>query len=123
MKTLSPKERVLKLLQRRNARLKFKEIRDQAKLSNKETELVIAEIRKTRNDLVYAKFDKTFYFSDVVTHYSNQTDLSQVMPLEGQFGFISDTHLGSIGERLDLMKWAYDTFAERGIKQVFHTGD
>jgi predicted phosphodiesterase len=123
MKTLSPKERVLKLLQRRNARMKFKEIRSLAKLSNKETELAIAEIRKTRNDLVYAKFDKTFYFSDVVTHYSNQTDLSQVMPLEGQFGLISDTHLGSIGERLDLMKWAYDVFAARGIKQVFHQGD
>lgn len=111
------------LLRKRNARYKFKELAKLAKLTYKQTEQAIAELRKKHNNLVYAKFDKTYYFSDVVTHYSNQTDLSQTMAMEGQFGFISDTHLGSIGERLDLVKWAYDTFAERGIKQVFHTGD
>lgn len=111
------------LLRRRNARYKFKELAKLAGLTYKQTEQAIAELRTKHGNLVFAKFDKTYYFSDVVTHYSNLTDLSQGMPLEGQFGLISDTHLGSIGERLDLLKWAYDTFAARGIKQVFHCGD
>ena len=111
------------LLRKRNARYKFKELAALAKLTYKATEQAIAQLRQKHNNLVYAKFDKTYYFSDVVTHYSSQTDLSQIMPLEGSFGLLSDTHLGSIGERLDLVKWAYDTFAERGIKQVFHCGD
>lgn len=123
MKTLSPGQRVLKLLQRKNARLKFKEIRALAKLTVKETELAIAEIRKAHKNLVFAKFDKTYYFSEVPTQFANRTDLSQVMPLKGCFGVISDTHLGSNAERLDLIRKAYDTFAERGIKQVFHCGD
>ena len=37
--------------------------------------------------------------------------------------FISDTHLGSVAERLELVNEAYDTFAEAGISHVFHMGD
>lgn len=112
-----------KLLRKRGARYKFKELATLAKLTFKQTELAISELRKRYPNLVFAKFDKTYYFSDIPTQYSNQTDLSQVMELEGKFGIVSDTHLGSNGERLDILKTAYDTFAARGIKQVFHCGD
>jgi predicted phosphodiesterase len=118
-----PVEVIERLLRKRNARYKFRELAKLAKLTFKATEQAISELRQKYPNLVYAKFDKTYYFSDVVTHYSNQTDLSQVMPLEGSFGLVSDTHLGSIGERLDVLKWAYDTFQAKGIKHVFHTGD
>lgn len=115
--------KVLALLMKRNARYKFRDLAKAAGLTFAELEKSIAEIRQTRKNLVYAKFDRTYYFGDTPTWYSNQTDLSQAMPLEGSFGCISDTHLGSVAERLDLMKMAYDTFAERGITKVFHCGD
>lgn len=111
------------LLRKRGARYKFRELATLAKLTFKATEQAIAELRKSNKNLVYAKFDKTYFFSEIPTQYSNQTDLSQVMELEGKFGIVSDTHLGSNGERLDILKKAYDTFAERGISQVFHCGD
>lgn len=39
------------------------------------------------------------------------------------FGCISDTHLASHCERLDVLEDAYDEFKSRGIKQVYHSGN
>jgi len=38
-------------------------------------------------------------------------------------GFVSDTHLGSKHERLDVLNALYDLFAAEGIKHVFHGGN
>lgn len=119
----SNSERVLALLQKRNARYKFKELMALTRLSLKEMREAIAEVRKTQRNLVFAKFDKTYYLSDTPTQYSNQTDLSQEMDDEGSFGLISDTHFGSDAERPDIVAAAYDEYARQGITKVFHTGD
>lgn len=39
------------------------------------------------------------------------------------FGVISDTHLGSHYERLDVLNFAYDDFSKSGIKTVYHAGN
>ena len=39
------------------------------------------------------------------------------------FGFLSDTHLGSKYERLDVLHELYDRFAEQGVDRVFHAGN
>lgn len=39
------------------------------------------------------------------------------------FGVVSDTHLGSKYERLDVLNALYDTFAQEGVKRVFHAGN
>lgn len=114
--------KVLALLRKRNARYKFKELATLAKITHAELTRVIAEVRQEVPNLVFAKFDKTYYLSAVPTWYSNQTDLSH-LPLQGEIGVISDTHLCSDAERLDLVNLAYDKFAERGIKVVLHVGD
>lgn len=116
-------ERVLALLQKRNARHKFKELMALAKLSVKELREAIAELRKQNRNIVFGKFDRTYFLSDTPTQYSNQTDLSEEMPDEGTFGLISDTHLGSDAERLDLVRDAYAEFKRQGITKVFHSGD
>ncbi len=121
MKT--PTERVLAFLKQKNARYKFKEICRQLKLSKEELEIAIADIRKDYKNLIYGKYDHTFYFGDTPTWYSNQTDLSREMPLEGSFGLISDTHLCSVAERLDILKEAYDHYTKEGITKVIHCGD
>ena len=116
-------DRVLALLRRPPGRYKFKHIVAKTKLTSKEVNDAIADLRKTQPNLVFAKFDRTFFLSDTPTHYNFQTDLSKEMKPEGMFGAISDTHLCSNAERLDLIRCAYDIFEARGIKQVFHSGD
>lgn len=116
-------EIVESLLRKRNARYKFKEISELAKLTVKATQDAIFELRQKHPNLIFAKFDKTYYFGETPTHYYNQTDLSREMPTSGSFGLISDTHLGSIAERLDIVNLAYETYAKRGITKVFHAGD
>lgn len=116
-------ERVLGLLQKRNARYKFKELMSLTKLSVKELRAAIAELRQSQKNLVFAKFDRTYYLSDTPTWYSNQTDLSELLPEAGSIGVLTDTHLCSDAERLDLVNNAYDEFARQGITTVFHVGD
>lgn len=119
----TPTERVLGMLKRPGGRFKFKHFVAELKLSTKDVEGAIADLRKSHPNLVFAKFDRTFYLSDTPTPYNFQTDLSRVLPKEGCVGLISDTHLCSNAERLDLVNFAYDTFKARDIKQVFHSGD
>lgn len=114
-------DRVLALLKR--GRFKFKHIVARTKLTSREVEKAISELRSQYPNLVFAKFDRTFYFSDTPTHYNFQTDLSQTLPTEGCVGVVSDTHLCSNAERLDIVNHAYDTFASRGITTVLHAGD
>jgi predicted phosphodiesterase len=42
---------------------------------------------------------------------------------EFRFGFITDTHLCSKFQRLDVLNYAYETFVARKIKAVFHAGN
>lgn len=123
MEKLSAVERVVKLLSKPNTRLKFKELCAKAHLQPKQLDEAIYEIRKLRPDLLFGKFDHCYWFSDTPTWYSNQTNLSRVMPLAGKFGVLSDTHLCSVAERIDVLKMAYDEFERQGITVVFHTGD
>ena len=116
-------ESVIDILEKRDTRLKFQDLAVATGLSNQDLAAAIVEVRKMRPDLMYGKFDKKYWFSNVPTWYSNQTDLSDRLPLVGQIGVITDTHLCSIAERLDLVNEAYDVFAERGIKTVLHCGD
>lgn len=119
----SPAEQVLELLRPKNARLKFKQLMTGTGLTQEQLNEAISQVRKTHNNLVFAKFDRTFYLSDTPTWYNNSTDLSRVLPSEGVFGVISDTHLGSVAERLDIVNKAFDRYAEVGVQVVFHQGD
>jgi predicted phosphodiesterase len=50
-------------------------------------------------------------------------DLGKVLGEKWKFGIVSDTHLGSVCERLDVLEAAYDCFAKEGITTVFHAGN
>lgn len=50
-------------------------------------------------------------------------DLALQFQEEHIFGFVTDTHLCSKSERLDVLRAAYDVFADRGIVTVFHAGN
>jgi len=40
-----------------------------------------------------------------------------------RFGVVSDTHLGSLYDNLELLDTAYSIFAKEGVKGVYHVGD
>lgn len=46
--------------------------------------------------------------------------------LEGKshkFGYVTDTHLGSLYADMALLNFSYDVFASEGVSTVFHSGD
>jgi predicted phosphodiesterase len=114
---------IIAILSERDTRLKFKELSKKAGLTAEELELCMPIARKIRPDLMFGKFDNKYWLSNTPTWYSNQTDLSTILPLAGEIGIVTDTHLCSVAERLDVLEMAYDTFAKRGIKTVLHIGD
>lgn len=50
-------------------------------------------------------------------------DLKRLHGEDFAFGLISDTHLCNKHSRIDVLEAAYDTFASRKIKDVFHAGN
>jgi len=50
-------------------------------------------------------------------------ELSRLIGKEHCFGIVSDTHLCSTCERLDVLEAAYDEFARRKITDVIHAGN
>lgn len=50
-------------------------------------------------------------------------DLSQFAGEKFKFGYVTDNHLGSKYERLDVLKALYDIFKESGVTTVFNTGN
>ena len=81
----------------------------------------IDQLRSAGKQILFSKEDKTYYLSDLPTWFSRHTDLN--LPDEGEIGCVSDTHLASNAERLDLLNEIYDDFADSGITTVLHTGD
>jgi len=52
-----------------------------------------------------------------------EIDVKKFFGKRFRFGAISDTHLGSKHERLDVLNALYDVFEEEGINTVFHGGN
>jgi predicted phosphodiesterase len=123
VKTVSPADRIIAVLSKPNVRLKFKDLAVKAKINPAELSKFLIAAREIRPDLTYGKFDRTYWLTNTPTWYSNSTDLSGVLNSDGEIGVVSDTHLASVADRLDLLNEAYDIFRERGIEHVFHIGD
>lgn len=116
------KEKLLKTLKRPNTRLKFRDLKRILSVNNETLERIIGEVRREGYQIVYGKVDHCYWLSTVPTPYSNIYDMS-FLPHAGKIGSISDTHICSDAERLDLCEVAYDIFVHEGITTVFHSGD
>ncbi len=101
---------------------KFRELKSIAKTTNNGLAEIIRNLRAQGYQIVLNRFDRTYHLSKIPTPYSNFFDMSW-LPLKGKLGIISDTHLCSEAERLDLVNKAYDDFASQGITTVIHAGD
>lgn len=119
--SLTPKEKLIKALLK-DKRYKFRDLRSIVGCTNKHLESLISECRADGLKIVYGKLDRTFFLSRASTPYSTPFDMSW-LPSKGKLGLVSDTHLCSDAERLDLIEKAYTRFSEEGIKTVIHAGD
>ena len=115
------RDKLLKAFQK-DARYKFRDLKTIIKGTNEQLTNLISGLRKEGYKIVHSKLDRTFYLSRIPTPYSDYYDLSN-LPTKGRIGLISDTHLCSIAERVDLCEKAYDLFASLDISTVFHCGD
>lgn len=55
--------------------------------------------------------------------FSHTTPITEYFRREARIGIVSDSHFGSLWERLDLVKKAYTIMHRQGIKTVLHAGD
>ncbi len=55
--------------------------------------------------------------------FSHSTPIGEYTGREARIGLVSDSHFGSLWERLDLVKKAYAIMHRLGIKTVLHAGD
>lgn len=106
-----------------NARYSLSELRAILKVrTNAEVEEAISYLRQNGMKIVWSRLEQTYYLSRVPTPYSNFFDFTD-LPAQGILGCISDTHLASDADRLDLVEQAYDGFEKEGITTVLHAGD
>jgi predicted phosphodiesterase/biotin operon repressor len=64
----------------------------------------------------------SYFLSDVLPPMK-PLNIKGLRGKEIKFGVVSDTHLCSHSERLDVLEAAYDTFKQQKITQVFHAGN
>lgn len=119
---MSPAERIFAILQS-GGMFNFRELSEKSGLTKPELEEAIHEMRLNHPNVRFLKFSKQYQLDKTPTPYFQQHNFARSLELEGVIGLISDTHLGSIAERLDILEEAYSTFKECGVSQVFHTGD
>jgi len=63
------------------------------------------------------------YFLSDVTPPIDALNIKIAKGKEIKIGVLSDTHICSYHERLDVLEAAYDLYAKEGITQVFHAGN
>lgn len=117
----TPKEKLIQALQK-DRRYKFRELRAICGVTNETLRGLIDTLRREGFKVAYGRLDRTFFMARTPTPYTDSFDMTW-LPEKGKVGVISDTHLCSDSERLDLVEKAYDRFAEEGITTVWHAGD
>jgi len=117
----TPKERIVAAL-KKDRRYKFRELKAIGRTTNQGLTDIFRELRGEGYKIVLNKLDRTYFLSRIPTPYSDYYDMGW-LPKAGVIGLISDTHLCSNAERLDLCEQAYDAFGKEGVRTVLHTGD
>ena len=118
---MTPTERVLSAL-KRDRSYKFRDLKGVSRTTNKGLEDILRNLRAEGHQIILNRFDRTYRLSRIPTPYSNYFDMSW-LPLKGRLGLVSDTHLCSVAERLDLLEKSYGDFKVQGVSVVLHCGD
>jgi len=74
------------------------------------------------------EFSNNIEIGSIASGGSHDVDISKISPSDRtkvtyEFGYITDEHLGSKYQRLDVVNAAFEHFKNKGIKQVYNTGN
>lgn len=116
------RERVYELV-RRKKRISTEEVADQLDVSPRRVRDCLASLRV--DGYRVPEDGGVIELSTVLPDQQNLHKLDKAL-LDGDeltIGVVSDTHLSSNEQALEELHLAYDHFAERGIREVWHAGD
>jgi len=86
---------------------------------------MIEELRLRGYDIVQLRISETIAYTlntmlpTTYFEYKHYHDVDKII----RIGIVSDTHMGSNYFQRTFLEMAYDDFAKRGIKNVYHAGD
>lgn len=113
-------ENVFKLLARK--KLSIIDMANILNTSPRKIEEAIAEL-KSKNIIIDYYDNKMELGTPKVNLKSTTIDVKKYRNVEYPIGFVSDTHLGSKYERLDVLEALYDIFSDSGVEVVYHGGN
>lgn len=102
-------------IERQARNLKLYRKRFAGEISGSEENANLLKKLEQENELLKQQLD-AFVYREKFSSYTYQGAKARI-------GVISDTHLGSYYERLDLLRLAYRIFSDEGITAVYHVGD
>lgn len=119
LKTLE--EKVVAILSKRKVNLR--QLCDEVNSPPREVEKVVKSISKTK--LLSRFSDGGFEFAhDVKPHQDKFViDFKKYKEVEYPIGFVTDNHIGSKYERLDVLNALYDRFVSYGVQTVYNAGN
>jgi len=113
-------DRIAKALKTRK---NLRDLADQFDLAPKKIIEAIKRLEE-RNILIDTFEDGGFQLAkDIAPRKPRTIDLSKHVEVEYPLGFVTDTHLCSKYERLDVLNALYDRFESYGVERVFHGGN
>ena len=109
-------------LMKTKTRVTNKDIAEKFDVSVKKVKEAISSLEKSGLNLF--RVDETFQISDQINK-SNPTIIPQkaLIGKKVRFGFVTDNHMGSRYERMDVLNALYDRFKLDGIDTVYNAGN
>ena len=83
----------------------------------------VVESLQKEGKLIDIRDGKVLHLSELPAYQVIKIDIQPFFGTKARFGVVSDTHLNSKYERLDVLNALYDMFEREGIKTVLHAGN
>lgn len=115
------KEDVFKIILKGKRKFSYEELADKFDVPPKRIKEVISSLENEDKNFRYTPGGVEV--TDVIEKSFSTIDAKHLVGQKIRFGFVTDNHLGSKYERLDVLNALYDRFAMEGIETVYNAGN
>lgn len=98
-----------------------KSISEKLRLPANYIEYIIDKLKQEKYNI--SENGRGYYYLDKITKVGNVIKINALRKNKYKFGVVSDNHLNSIHERLDVLNALYDIFQEEGVEIVLNAGN
>lgn len=116
------KNKLLSKLQKTQSGYSIEQISKFLKAPNEYSEYLVTELKRDRYDLTILD-GKLLINPEGKTGATHKIDFAKFKNITHRFGLVSDNHLNSKFERLDVLNGLYDIFQNEGIQTVLNGGN